>query len=144
MADVIYHNALTLMGTGAIDFDTDTLKVALLTSSYTPNVDHTQWTDVSTYEISAGNGYIAGGDTVTSTVTDDDTNDQADFDISDPSWTASGGSIGPARYGVLYDDTHASDVLIYLFDFTTDQTANDGADFTISIDTGGLFTMAQA
>ncbi len=144
MADLIYHNALAEMGNGGLDFDTDTLKVILVTSTYTPSVDHAALTDVNTNELSEANGYLTGGDTVTGTVTDSDANDNAVFDITDPTWTASGGSIGPCRYGILYSDTHATDAVIYCFDFATDRTAEDGADFTITIDSGGLFTMAQA
>ncbi len=144
MADIIYHNALAEMGNGGLDFDTDALKTILVTSSYTPDVDHAALTDVNTNELSTANGYTVGGVAVTGTVTDSDANDNVVFDITDPSWTASGGSIGPCRYAILYSDTHATDAVIYCFDLTTDRTAEDGADFTITIDSGGLFTMAQA
>ena len=33
---------------------------------------------------------------------------------------------------------------IYIIDFSTEQTAQDGADFDIVIDADGLFTIAQA
>jgi len=144
MADLIYHNFLAELGKGTVDFDNDTLKVILVTSTYTPDADHALIGDVDTNELSTGNGYTAGGVTVAGSVTDSDANDNAMYDIVDPSWTASGGSIGPCRYAILWDDTHASDIVVYLFDMTTDRTAEDGADFTITIDAAGLFTMAQA
>ncbi len=144
MADIVFHNWLTQMANKEIDFDNDTLKVALLTSAYTPDVDHTDWSDLSANELGDGNGYTTGGVTVAGTVANDDSNDNAKFDIADPSWTASGGAIGPALYGVLYDTTTSTNWLAYLFDFSTVQTAQDGASFTIQIDTDGLFTNAQA
>ena len=144
MADLIYHNALAELGNGGLDFDTDTLKVILVTDSYTPDVDHAALTDVNTNELSEANGYLTGGDEVTGSVTDSDANDNVMYDITNPTWTAAGGSIGPCRYAILYSDTHATDAVIYCFDLTSNRTAEDGADFTITIDTDGLFTMAQA
>src|SRR3954469_7387582 len=59
-------------------------------------------------EISAGNGYSAGGTTV-GTLTGAQTS--GTFKLvggTDPVFTASGGSIGPYRYAVLYNDTPTS------------------------------------
>ena len=144
MADIIYHNYLAEQAVGNVDFDTDLLKVALLGSGYTPDADHAVWTDVSGNEIASGFGYTAGGVIVSGSVTDDDANDLVKYDITDPSWTAAGGSIGPARYAVLFDDTHTNDALAYLFDFGESKTALDTRNFTIEIDTNGLFTGQQA
>ena len=48
---------------GSIDLDTDTIKVLLVTSAYTPDQDtHTKHSDV-TNEVS-GTGYTAGGATL--------------------------------------------------------------------------------
>lgn len=144
MADLIYHNFLSELGKKTVDWDNDVLKVILVTSSYTPDVDHAVIGDVDTNELATQYGYIQGGVTVAGTVSDEDAGDNAKYDIVDPSWTASGGSIGPCRYAILYDDTHATDIVVYCFDLTTDRTAEDGADFTITVDAAGLFTMAQA
>ena len=130
MADVIFHNILTEALKGNLDFDGDTIKVVLVTDSYTPDADDTQYSDVSANEVANGNGYTTGGYTVALTVTDDDANDRVVIDSADPTWTASSGSIGPFRYAIWYDDTHASDLLLYLFDFGSNQTANDGATIT--------------
>lgn len=68
MASLIYNSAIDDMAKGAIDFDTDTFKVLLVTSSYSPNKDtHTKRSDV-TNEVS-GTGYTAGGATSACTVT---------------------------------------------------------------------------
>lgn len=144
MSDIIYHNFLAEQAVGNIDFDTDVLKVALLGSGYTPDADHTKWTNVSGNEIANGYGYTAGGITVSGSVVDDDSDDQVKYSIANPSWTASGGSIGPARYGVLYDDTHTDDALMYLFDFGGIFSAYDGNPFVIQIDANGLFVGKQA
>lgn len=142
MADTVYHSIVDYAFTGAIDIESDTTKALLVTSSYTPNADHAVETDLGANEVANGNGYTTGGVEVAMTSTDDDSNDRVAIDSADPSWTASGGSIGPFRYTIWYDDTHASDVLIYCFDWGSDQTASDGADITVNVDSDGLFRIA--
>jgi hypothetical protein len=124
---------------------TDTIKVCLVDNTYTPNADHTNYSDMSGDELANSNGYTTGGATVAATVTDDDSNDKAVFDIADPSWTASGGTLGgvAARYAGVYNSS-ASNKLLYIIDFGADQTVEDGQTFTIQIDSDGLYSIAQA
>jgi len=56
-------------------------------------------------------------------------------------WTASGGSFGPGRYVVMYDDTHASDILICNWDYGSSVTVKDGETFTVTVG-ASLFTIA--
>lgn len=76
-------------GTAVIDWDTDTIKCALLTG-YSINQDtHDFFDDVSATEIT-GTGYTAGGATLASkTATYDTATDQARLDAADPSWASS-------------------------------------------------------
>ncbi len=59
---------------------------------------------------------------------------------------ASGGTIGPFQYVVLYNDTAASDPLICWWDYESPLTLNDGESFTIKFDnsdtTGEIFTLS--
>lgn len=58
-----YLSGISDLITGNIDIDTDTIKCALTTSSYTPNLDtHDRFDDV-TNEVT-GTGYTAGGATL--------------------------------------------------------------------------------
>lgn len=80
------------------------LKLALLTSAYTPNTatsGHAVWADISTHEITAGNGYAAGGAALTGVAK---TAIAGGFKLASDGvvWTASGGPIPAWRYGVLY------------------------------------------
>ena len=59
MASLIYNSAIFDASTGAIDFDTDTFKMMLVTSSYTAAKTHMKRNAV-TNEVS-GTGYTAGG-----------------------------------------------------------------------------------
>jgi hypothetical protein len=57
-------------------------------------------------------------------------------------FTASGGTIGPFRYAVLYDDTPTSpaDPLVSWWDYGSSITLNAGETFTVDFDaTNGIF-----
>jgi hypothetical protein len=111
------------------DFSSDTVK-AYLTNA-TPDSSDAVKTDVA--EISAGNGYTAGGValTVTSSTQTGGTYSVA-VDTTPIVLTASGGSIGPFRYLVSYNDTAASDNLISYYDYGSAITVADGENFTIT------------
>ncbi len=116
-----------------IDLDSDTLKLALMASGFTFNKDtHATWSDCSTSELSAGNGYTSGGASLTgASMTEDDTNDRMEVTYDDVTWTASGGDIGPTPGAILYDDTVSDKTVIGYIDFGSNQTAADGADFIV-------------
>lgn len=122
MASTVYNNFKEQLLNGTFDLTNDTIKVALVTSSYTPNIDsHTAYSDL-TNEVS-GTGYSAGGATLGSqTVSQDNTNDRGVFDGADTSWTT---STITAHAAVLYDST-ASNLLMCYVDFGADYTTVAG------------------
>lgn len=147
MADIIPHNLFYRMAKGEVDLEDDTTYVSLIDDTYTPDADDTNFTtgsDPYDSELETNYGYTQRTEEVTFTVTDDDTNDLCKVDCTDASWTADGGAIGPTRYAVFWDSTATDDPIIYILDFGSNQTANDGADFDITIDADGLFEIAQA
>lgn len=139
----VYDHFLEILGDGSIDMDNDTFKVALLDSSHTFTATDTDWSDVSGNELANGNGYTTGGAALTS-VTWGQTSGTVTFDAADVTWTASGGSIGPATDAVIYDDTHASDLILFSIDLDGAKTAEDGADFSLIWNGSGIFTIAPA
>ena len=94
-------------------------------------------------EISADNGYSAGG---TATTMSDSTNSgTAKATATDVTFTASGGSIGPFRYAVLYNDTPSSPLkpLVGWWDYGAALTLTDGNQFVVDFDgTNGVLTVA--
>ena len=95
-------------------------------------------------EISAGNGYSAGGMTL-DTVTLSETSGTAKVTIADEVLTASGGSIGPFRYVDIYNDTPTSpaDPLVCFFDYGSSITLASGETLTVDWDaTNGAWQLA--
>ena len=88
MASLIYNSAPDEMARGDIDFDTDTFKAMLVTSSYTPNKDTHYFRDDVTNEVS-GTGYTAGGVASAVTVTKDTANDKVTIQLGAVSWASS-------------------------------------------------------
>lgn len=102
----------------------DTLKVMLTNTA--PVATNTIKANLT--EISAGNGYTAGGHQATQ-VSSAQTSGAYKLVLNDVVITASGGSIGPFRYAVLYNDTSSSDSLIAWWDYGSSVTLADGAVF---------------
>lgn len=115
----------------------DTLKV-LLTNSAPVN---TNTVKANLTEISAGNGYTAGG-TAASISSSAQSSGTYKLVLADVVFTASGGSIGPFRYAVLYNDTATNDELIGWWDYGSSITLASGETFTVDFDaTNGVLTI---
>ena len=114
----------TQVGLGAMNLNTDTLKV------YLTNVAPTSATTVfgTPAEIAAGNGYTATGEDVQNGFgANGAVGELTGIDVV---WTAAGGTIGPFRYVVLYDDTTATKHVIGYWDYGSAVTLNDTETFT--------------
>lgn len=117
----------------------DTLKIALTNNA--PNLSsHTTLSDIT--EISAGNGYSSGGMTVGIASSSQSGGTYKLVPSADPQITASGGSIGPFRYGVLYNATASGGPLIGMWDFGSSQTASAGNVIKVDLDgSNGIFSI---
>ncbi len=130
------------LGLQTHDLDTDLLKI-MLVNSPAPVATNSVKADLT--EIGAGNGYTAGGDDITSTYSE--ASGVGTLVGSKIVWTASGGTIGPFRYVVLYDDTPATplDPLIAWWDYGSNLTLQIDETFTVKFDngdpTGNIFTL---
>jgi hypothetical protein len=121
------------------DLGADTLKVLLTNTA--PVATNGVKADLT--EISAGNGYTAGGATASIT-SSSQTSGTYKLVLGDPAtWTASGGTIGPLRYAVLYNSTATNDELIGWWDYGSSITLADGESFAVDFDgTTGVLTLA--
>jgi hypothetical protein len=106
---------------GLHDLDSDTIKIALYTSSASLGAATTAYT--TSGEVASGGGYTTGGVTLASaSVINNGTS--GCFDATDPEWTS---ATFTARGAMIYNDTE-SDLAIAILDF--------GGDFTVA---GGTF-----
>ena len=124
---------------GVQDFDGNTYKV-MLVNSPAPVATNSVKADLT--EISAGNGYSAGGTATTIAVSE--TSGTTTVTGTQVVFTASGGSIGPFRYVVLYNDTAASKNLVGWWDYGSSISLADTETFTVKFNNaspGTIFTL---
>ena len=116
----------------------DTLTVALTNSA--PNAStNTQLSDIT--EISYTNCSARALTTSSSA----QTSGTYKLVIADLTLTASGGTVGPFRYVVIYNDTATNDELIAYFDYGSSITLQDTETLDLDFDdTNGLLQIAPA
>lgn len=133
-----FNSFVSDLATKVHNLNSDTLKILL--SNTAPVATNTIKSNLT--EISAGNGYAAGG-TQATFVSGNNTSGSYKLILSPVVFTASGGSIGPFEWAVLYNATAASGNLIAWWDYGTAITLTNGNSFTVSLDqTNGVFTLA--
>jgi len=128
---------------GVVNLSSDVVKVILTNTA--PVATNAVYADVSGNELATGNGYTAGGATVTLT-SSTQTGGLYKYIAScaSPTWTASG-SVGPFRYVIIYDTTPSSPLkpLLGWWDFGSSLTMNSGDTFTVQLDpTNGVIQMS--
>lgn len=125
---------------GAVDWDTDTIKVMLMTASYTPDQDvHDFRDDLGANEVAASGSYVAGGATIGSrSISYDAASNEVRLIGGDVAWT---GFTGAFRYAVVYKSrggAASADELIGYSDLGAQSVTNS----TVTIDydqTNGVF-----
>jgi hypothetical protein len=136
----LYGQFFTALADKKIDLNSDSFKVALCTSSYTPDQDNHDFFNDITNEVS-GTGYTAGGAALTSpTFSYTGASNTFAWDAADVSWSS---STITARYAVIYDSspgTSATNPLVAYVDFGADVSTTSGT-FTITWDAAGIFTI---
>lgn len=137
MSDFVYDKAKPKILDGSIDAS-HVWKLALLKATHTPGKStHEFFADVSGDEAS-GAGYAAGGITLTDVVITRNTItaklDAADVVIEELS--------ADFRYVVIYDDTHASNALVCLFDWGAEVTPM-GFMTVIQFNANGIITLTD-
>lgn len=131
MPSLIYNSCIRDASVGNIDFDTDTFKMMLVTSTYTASKSHAKRSDI-TNEVS-GTGYTAGGNAAACAVAaTDNVNNDVEITFSITSWTS---ATITARAGVIYKSRGGlatADELVGYVDFTSDTTSTNGT-FAVTI-----------
>lgn len=112
---------------------TDQLRVALTnsapsaTNTVLANITQISYTNLSSRAITTASASQTGG--------------TFSLVLNDLVLTSSGGTTGPFRYVVIFNDTATNDELIAYYDYGTSITLQDGDTFTVDFG-ANLFTLA--
>lgn len=141
MANNVYTTFKAQIGQKTMNLASDTLKIALFTSTYVPNQDTDATYSSLTGEVATANGYTAGGVALTGvTVNQDNTNHRMKLTATNPSWTVTGAIT--FRTVVLYDSTIATNNLVCYWNFAADQTTSNSGTYTLQFDsTNGVLDL---
>jgi len=121
------------------DLGADTLKLLLTLTA--PVATNSVKADLT--EIAPGNGYSAGGNTITVT-TSAQASGTYTLAANQVVFTASGGPFANLRYVVFYNSTPAAGPLIAWWDYGVTLTLNDGETLTVKFNSaspGTIFTL---
>jgi hypothetical protein len=139
----MYGQAILNAFKGLIDFENDTIKVALCTSDYSVDQDaHDFFNDV-TNELAAAGGYTSGGETIANcSLTYTAGTNVIKLDGDNVTWSSFTNTF---RYAVIYKSTGTASTspLIAYVDFGEDVGAT-GTDYTIEWNAGGIATSTAA
>lgn len=128
-------------GGSSMDILSDTLKLTLHTSTYTPNQTTHALFASATNEVANGSGYTTGGATLASK-TYATSSLVTTFDAADVTWSTLSKT---HRYGILWDDTPTTplDPMIGYIDTGGDQV-NVATDLTYQWSGSGIYTLTVA
>ena len=125
---------------------TDTIKILLCTSAYTPNQDTHEFKSSVTNELPTANGYTLRGATLASkTATADAATNETRLNSAAVTWTPGAAQTLTARYAVIYKDTgtDGTSPLLGYIDFEADVSATNDS-FTITPDATGWLKITAA
>lgn len=126
MANALYDNGRQAFADGAIDLASDTIKVALVSASYTPNLSSDQYLSTISGDV-VGTAVQLTSPTTTAGV----------FDAADVTFSSVTGSA--AKYLVIYKDTGTASTspLIACIDTATGLPVTpNGGDINVTWDSG--------
>ncbi|MBP6772729.1 MAG: hypothetical protein KA154_06980 [Gemmatimonadaceae bacterium] len=148
--DIVFYDAfLVNVQEKVFNLETDTIKLGLVTSTYTPTATDAApcWgaggtTNTSTNQVTPGGNYVTGGASVANpTVTL--TGGAGVFDGDDVSIAQHASNPTNARWGVLYSDTATNKECLGYVDLGTTIDLSAGA-FSVTWNASGIMSMNQA
>lgn len=131
MASLVYNSCIRDAVVGSIDFDTDTFKMMLVTSTYTASKSHSKRSDITNEVV--GTGYSTGGNACSVSVAAvDNVNNDVEISFTVTNWTS---ATITARAGVIYKSrggASSADELVGYVDFGSDVSSTNGT-FAVTV-----------
>lgn len=121
-----FYSFVQALGTKTHNLSSDSFKVAL--SNVAPALTNTQLSNIT--EIS----YTFCSSRAITTTSFLNTTGTSKFILADLTLSASGGSVGPFRYIVIYNDSATNKELVGYYDYGSAVTVGDGDAFLIDFD----------
>ncbi len=112
------------------NLQSDTIKIALTNTA--PGAANTTWNTTAHPAPAATSGYSSGGNVITVS-SSAQSGGTYKLVLANTTFTASGGTIGPFRYAVVYNST-ASAAAIGWFDYASSITLNDTETYSLNFD----------
>lgn len=149
MASAVPNSALTRLLNGGIDLDTDDIRARLVMTNTTCDTEIDAINDLADYttiDPADASGYSDVA-LASEAVNTDDTNDRAEFDATNISFTGLGGDATRAYQGVLLykyvDGTNLNDIPVAYIDFTA-TLPSTATQVDVTWDAEGILQLAQA
>lgn len=123
------------------NFSSDVIKVGIVDNTLTPlaSIATPTWGDYSANEVSTAGNYTAGGETIGS-VTFTEAAGVATLDGADVVILQDAGGFTDGYWGIIYNDTNATDMAIAFVELGGPVSEQDG-DVTISWNASGILTI---
>jgi hypothetical protein len=132
-----FNSFVEALAEGVHDLGSDQLVVALCAAAHAPVATNTQLSNLTqvTYTYCSTRNIT--------TTSSSQTSGTYKLVLTDLVLTASGGSVGPLEYVVIYNDTASNDELIGWYDYGSEITLADTETLTIDFDgTNGVLQLA--
>lgn len=140
MANGLFTKGIEQLGLGNIDLENDTIKLAPMATTYTPNANTDQfWSDVSA-SLASGASSIT---LATKTFDIDSGNSRVEFDTADVSEAS---QTFTSDKCVIYKDTGVASTspLIAFLDYTEGTLSPVAGTFALTVNAEGWFSIASA
>jgi len=119
------------------DLDSDTIKLALITSAVAPTAADATPALADYTEVTPGGNYTAGGTDVNATFTE--AAGTSTFDGDNVTWSQNASNPTDARYALVHDTTTVGAIGWFDLGAVIDMTAGD---LTVNVNAAGYFTIA--
>lgn len=142
-----YNSFKEFMADGTLDLDGDTFRLGLYNTLSNASVATLSTRGSITNEISAVNGYAAGGNTLTGVTWSVGASvSERRFDATAIVFSASGGNISAVKFAVIYDETSGTSAgdrkVVVVSRLTTAQFAvQAGTTLTLTPSANGIFEL---
>jgi len=142
-----YNKFKQYMADGTINLGSDTFNLGLFTSASNAATDTLSTRSQVTGEVASANGYVLGGKALTGvTWATGASAKEMRFDATAAIWSASGGSISAAKFGVVYSVTSGASAglqkLVCRSQLSTSQfSVTTGNTLTVTPSANGVFEL---